>query len=257
LLLLKIAELNASESERSKADVPSIEECGSRLRTVDNRSLSIADTRKGSSPTSPQRHTQMSASRNISRWWDRECDKSGQPIRADVRAAAIEIWDKACGRTQRALGDATDAADLMERCVSRISRSLDRRQALLFSQKTSAMLMVAFSRELSRHAGRLRRTQPSGDASAMEEYLCASNWANEIDSRLDWERLVVRLSERSRMILALKTAGYDWKEIASSLTISVSVAKNSFWREIDGIAAELSRPDKCNRPRLYRKAAGN
>ena len=199
----------------------------------------------------------MSSSRNIPRWWDREFDKSGQPIRADVRASAIEIWDKVCSKTRSALGDATDAADLMERCVSRISRSLDRRQALLFSQKTSAMLMVAFSRELSRHAGRLRRTQPSGDASAMEEYLCGSNWANEIDSRLDWERLVVRLSERSRMILALKTAGHDWKEIASSLAISVSVAKNSFWREIDAAAAELSRPDKCNRPRLYRKAAGD
>jgi DNA-directed RNA polymerase specialized sigma24 family protein len=199
----------------------------------------------------------MSGSRNISRWWDREFDKLGQPIRADVRASAIEIWDKVCSKTRSALGDATDAADLMERCVSRISRSLDRRQALPFSQKTSAMLMVAFSRELSRHAARLRRTQPSGDASAMEEYLCASNWANQIDSRLDWERLIVRLSERSRVILALKTAGHDWKEIAASLAISVSVAKNSFWREIDAVAAELGRPDKCDRPRLYRKAAGN
>ena len=199
----------------------------------------------------------MSGSRNISRWWDREFDKSGQPIRADVRASAIEIWDKVCSKTRSALGDATDAADLMERCVSRISRSLDRRQALPFSQKTSAMLMVAFSRELSRHAAKLRRTQPSGDTSAMEEYLCGSNWASEIDSRLDWERVVVRLSERSRMILALKTAGYDWEEIASSLAITVSVAKNSFWREINAAAAELSRPDKCNRPRLYRKAAGN
>jgi hypothetical protein len=212
---------------------------------------------KGSSPTSPQRHTLMSGSRNISRWWDREFDKSGQPIRADVRASAIEIWDKVCSKTRSALGDATDAADLMERCVSRISRSLDRRQALPFSQKTSAMLMVAFSRELSRHAAKLRRTQPSGDTSAMEEYLCGSNWASEIDSRLDWERVVVRLGERSRMILALKTAGYDREEIASSLAITVSVAKNSFWREINAAAAELSRPDKCNRPRLHRKAVGN
>ncbi|GEM_PF-1353795 len=236
---------------------PRIEECGCWLRSVDNRSVGIADTRKGSSPTSPQRHTLMSGSRNICRWWDREFDKSGQLIRADVRASAIEIWDKVCSKTRSALGDATDAADLMERCVSRISRSLDRRQALPFSQKTSAMLMVAFTRELSRHAGRLRRTQPSGDATAMEEYLCASNWANEIDSRLDWERVVVRLSQRSQVILALKTAGYDWKEIASSLAISVSVAKNSFWREIDGIAAELRRPDKCSRPRTFRKAAGN
>lgn len=197
----------------------------------------------------------MSGSRNISRWWDREFDKSGQPIRADVRASAIEIWDKVCSKTRSALGDATDAADLMERCVSRVSRSLDRRQAPLYSQKTSAMLMVAFSRELSRHAGRLRRTQPSGDASAMEEYLSSSNWANEIDLRLDWERVVVRLSERSRMILALKAAGYDWKEISSSLGISVSAAKNSFWREIDAAMAEL-KPDKRNSLRLDRKTAG-
>jgi DNA-directed RNA polymerase specialized sigma24 family protein len=198
----------------------------------------------------------MSGSRTIPRWWDRECDKSGKSIRADVRASAIEIWDKASCKTRSVVGDVTDAADLMERCVSRVSRSLDRRQALPFSQKTSAMLMVAFSRELSRHAGKLRRTQPSGDASAMEEYLSPSDWASEIDSRLDLERVVLRLGPRSRAILALRSAGYDWKEIASSLDVTVSTAKNSFWREIDHALAQLSSPEKRQSPRHFRKAAG-
>jgi DNA-directed RNA polymerase specialized sigma24 family protein len=225
-----------------------------RLRTVDNRLLDIVDTRKQFLPQ--QRHTLMNGSHTIPRWWDREFDKSGKPIRADVRASAIEIWDKVSRKARSVVGDATDAADLMERCVSRVSRSLDRRQALPFSQKTSAMLMVAFSRELSRHAGKLRRTQPSGDASAMEEYLSPSDWASEIESRLDLEKVVLRLGLRSRAILALRTAGYDWYEIASSLNVTVSVAKNSFWREFERARAQLSRPEKCQKPRHFRKAAG-
>jgi DNA-directed RNA polymerase specialized sigma24 family protein len=197
----------------------------------------------------------MSTSQTIARWWDREFDKLGKPIRPDVRAAAVEIWEKVCSKAQSTLGDATEAPELMESCVSRVSRSLDRRQVPLFSQKTAAMLMVTFGRELSRYAAKLRRTQPKGDTIAMEEYLPSSDWAGAIDSRLDLERVLVLLSPRSRAILALRTAGYDWNEIAASLDLTVSVAKNSFWRDLDRALVHLRTSDKCKDSRYFQKAA--
>lgn len=198
----------------------------------------------------------MSASRSTARWWDREFDKTGKPIRADVRAAAVEIWEKICSRTQATIGDATDAPELMERCVSRVSLSLDRRHAPLFSQKTAAMLMVAFGRELNRYAAKLRRTQPKGDTIAMEAYLSTSDWSRAIESRLDLERVLLLLTPRSRAILALRTAGYDWNEIASFLELTVSVAKNSFWRELDRALAQLNTPGKTKNSQQFPKASG-
>ena len=160
-------------------------------------------------------------------WWDRETDREGR-------------------RVVFVLGDASDAADLMEVCVSRVSRNLDKRNVPSFSQKTPALLMVAFGRELSSYMAKLRRIEPVGDANQFSERLSVPSWANEVELRLDLEKLVRRISKRSRAILGLRDAGYDWNEIAALLGVSVSVAKNGFWRELREARVHVFMPPAAN-----------
>jgi hypothetical protein len=90
--------------------------------------------------------------RNAPVWWDRESDSSGRQIRADVRAAAHEIWPSACRHTQALLHDTGDAAELMEKAVAQVSQYLDRACADPYSQNTKGILMCAFCRAGTRQS---------------------------------------------------------------------------------------------------------
>jgi RNA polymerase sigma factor (sigma-70 family) len=164
-------------------------------------------------------------------WWDREIDREGRSIRRDVREAADAIWENACGRAKAVLGDTTDAAEIMEECVARVSQSLESRQEEPFSQNTVALLWVSFRNSVSNRAAKLRRQEPIADSELLEP-VAASGSLEAIESRIDLERLVRKLSARSRTILVLRHAGYEWKEIASLLRVTVPTAKSTFRREL-------------------------
>lgn len=51
------------------------------------------------------------------RWWDRDVDRAGRPIRVDVRTAAHEIWEQARRRARTLLGDDNDTAVIIEESV--------------------------------------------------------------------------------------------------------------------------------------------
>src|SRR5713226_7808278 len=102
-------------------------------------------------------------------WWDRDVDYTGRPIRADVRSAAHEVWGQACERVQAILGDTSDAAGLMERSVSQVSRYLDRRGTVPFAENTNGLLICAFCRALRRYALKLRRIELVCDINEFSE----------------------------------------------------------------------------------------
>src|SRR5450631_1096820 len=155
-------------------------------------------------------------------WWDREIDSAGRPIRADVRLAAHEIWGEACRRAQSLIADCGQAAELMESSVAQVSRYLDRRSVLVFSRELDGLLMCAFRRALYRYADRLNRLQPVGGAGELSSRVVDRTWTRQVDVRLELEQVVRLLCERSRTILALRYAGYTWKESAKLLGTSVS-----------------------------------
>jgi len=165
-------------------------------------------------------------------WWDNDVDRTGRPIRADVRAAAHSIWDKACGRVQTILGDMSDAPELMERCVEQVSRYLDRTGAGLFTQNTQGILMCAFCRALRRYATRLQRLQFVGGSADLSDRQFAPDWAALADLRLDLERLAPSLTRKCRTMLRLRSGGSDWKEIAEVLQMTDIAARAAFWREV-------------------------
>jgi DNA-directed RNA polymerase specialized sigma24 family protein len=170
--------------------------------------------------------------RNAPVWWDRELDSSGRQIRADVRAAAHEIWPNACRQARSLLGDVGDAAELMEQSVAQVSQYLDRSSANPFSQNTRGILMCAFCRALRRYAMKLNRLQLVGKSPELSERVRAPSWAALVDLRLDLEKLGCDLSDKGRKMFGLRRRGFDWKEIADALHMSKTAARTAFWREI-------------------------
>jgi hypothetical protein len=176
----------------------------------------------------------MSApSRRARLWWDRELDYTGRPIRADVRKAGHEVWGQACDRANAVLGDTGDAAELMERSVSRVSRYLDGIGSALFAESTNGLLISAFCRALRRYALKLRRLELVGGVSELSETLssrtCSSKEVYPLDAQMVARRL---LTARGRRLLALRTAGFEWKEIAELLRTTEGAARAEFSREL-------------------------
>jgi DNA-directed RNA polymerase specialized sigma24 family protein len=172
-------------------------------------------------------------------WWDREVDFTGRGIRADVRLAAHEIWREASRKTETVLADFWQASELMESCVMQVSRYLDRQAVPLYSRKVNGLLMLAFTRSLQRRAAKFKRLESVGGANDISGYDADDHWSRQTEARIDLENIVRQLSERSSTVLALRYAGYEWKEIAQLLGTSVASIRNSFWREVRQVASRM------------------
>lgn len=173
-------------------------------------------------------------------FWDRNCDSEGKPIRVDVRQAAQEIWDKVVRTTESVLGDYQEAAEILEICVARVSRYMDERGHGPFTQRTEALLFVAFRNALRSQAQKRRRLQSIGDAKLLDSHRTNSTWHKEIEVRLDVRKLVRALSPRSRLVLRLRSAGYNWVEVAGALGVPTANAKGEFWKEIKGLRSKTA-----------------
>lgn len=196
----------------------------------------------------------MARPENHVSWWDSDADRNGRPIRPDVRAAAQLIWDSARRRVQALLGDTSEAPELMERSVEQVSRYLEQSRAGLFTQNTTGILMSAFCRALRRNALKLNRLQFVGGSAELSERRIVADWAALVDLRLDLEKLGRDLTHKSRIMLGLRSSGFDWKEIAEVLQMTDTAARAAFWREIKrsrskkrepGLLGMSSRSDDC------------
>ena len=197
-------------------------------------------------------------------WWDRDYDGMGRPIRADVRAAAHEIWNRACVHAQATLGDHADAAEIMEISVERVSHYLNQRGVLLFSMAVSGLLTTAFRRQIQKRRHKTERLELLGGSADLDEQLRAPDWTADIDWQLDLRKIVRRLSQRSIRILLRRRDGIDWKPIAKELGIPESTAQNNFWREVrqaqlDVLRTHNPRKDNAKKtsPRGNREQRGS
>jgi AraC-like DNA-binding protein len=190
----------------------------------------------------------MASSERFLPWWDREIDEdTGRPFRPDVREAAHRVWKWVCLKAQEMFGDPGDAAEVLESSVKIISRYLDRNNVALHSADPGGLLAVACYRALRRLARRRRRIEFIGTSSELAEILRAPDWRDETDRRLFLEELSRRLEMRSRGILRLRIAGYDWKEIARMLGMSTSAVRQGFWRDVRKAHLRLLRTGNATR----------
>lgn len=175
----------------------------------------------------------MASSERFPPWWDHDSDEeTGKPFRPDVREAAHRVWKWVCCKTQDVLGDPSDAAEVLESSVKMISRYLDKNKVPLHSADPGGLLTLACYRALRRLARRRRRIEFVGTSSELADILRVPDWRREIDRRLFLEQLARELDSKSRSILRLRIAGYDWKQIALMLGMSASALRRGFWREV-------------------------
>jgi DNA-directed RNA polymerase specialized sigma24 family protein len=172
-------------------------------------------------------------------WWDRNIDRTGRPIRPDVRAAAHEIWSCAIRQALSLTSDSSQAPDLMENAVAQVSSYLDRGGVTLFSREINGLLMRAFQRGLHRHAVKLRRFKTLGTTGELSSQTVDRTSTRQLQAHIELEQIVGRLCARSRTVLALRYAGYTWKEAALALTISVPALRSAFWRDVERVKKEL------------------
>jgi DNA-directed RNA polymerase specialized sigma24 family protein len=130
----------------------------------------------------------------------------------------------------------------MENAVAQVSRYLDRIGAPLSSRK-HGLLMVAFCRNLRRHATRSARLELAGASTELENRIADECWVAQVNARLELEGIVRQLSDRNANVLLLRAAGYEWKEIADLFGTSVASLRNGFWRAIRRIRWELASAD--------------
>ncbi len=172
-------------------------------------------------------------------WWDRDVDRAGRSIRPDVRAAAHEIWGCACRRAQSLISDGSQAAEVMESTVAQVSRYLDRGGVMVFSREIDGLLMIAFRRALYRRAAKFKRLETWGGTGELSNRAVDRTWVRQVHAHLEFEQIVRLLSERSRTILALRCAGYTWKESAKLLGASVTAVRSAFWRDVARVKSGL------------------
>ncbi|HZQ20494.1 MAG TPA: sigma factor-like helix-turn-helix DNA-binding protein [Terriglobales bacterium] len=164
-------------------------------------------------------------------WWDRDQDNAGRPIRPDVQSAARELWAEACRRTASLLADNAPAGELMEKSVSQVSRYLDRIGAPSYPCK-NGLLLVVFTRTLRRYGRKLSRIELVGEPQQLGSWASNESWIAQTNARLDFDKIIQRLSQRSAEALCLRVCGYEWKEISNLLGTTVASVRSTFWREI-------------------------
>ncbi len=163
-------------------------------------------------------------------WWDKETDESGFRLRADVRAAAKQIWPRICAEVERMLGDSSDALELLENAVHSVSIYLQKRGAE--AHDPSGLLIVAVHRSARRLARNRGRLHVVGGSSELAEKLRAPDWVNDVERRIFVEQLVARLRPENRGILRLRLDDFSWHDIAKMLHTDPNIVRKEFWRDL-------------------------
>jgi DNA-directed RNA polymerase specialized sigma24 family protein len=135
----------------------------------------------------------------------------------------------------------------MDLAIAQASAYLDKNGIPLNSHSSThltSLMRRCFGRVLHRQAQKLKRLELVGSNLELSDLAADRTWSRQIDARVDFQRVILLLSEKCRTILTLRDAGYDWKEIANLLGTTVSAVKKLFFREIRELQFKFRRPGK-------------
>jgi len=81
-----------------------------------------------------------------------------------------------------------------------------------------------------------------GGSAELSERRIVADWAALVDLRLDLEKLGRDLTHKSRIMVGLRSSGFNWKEIAEVLQMTDTAARAAFWREIKHSRSKRHKP---------------
>lgn len=180
-------------------------------------------------------------------WWDRDIDRAGRPIRLDVREAALSVWQNASTRIQFVGCDPCRVADLIEKTIAQLSRYLNRHEIALFSRNIEGLVAYSLQRALRREAMKCNRLLPLNESVARSKCPSDEAWQRGILARVELQELMALLNDKSRSVLALRYAGYTWKESAQLLGESLACLRSAFWRDVNRVKRQFAR-QRSNEP---------
>ncbi len=177
-------------------------------------------------------------------WWDRELDDAGRVIRADVRSAAIKVWQNVCDVVEKVRGDTSEACELLDKAVTTISFYLDKKG--VGETDPGGLLVVAVHRAEKRRSRRERVIQAAGGTSELSEMLKAPDWVEFVERQLFLERLSSALSPATQAMLRLRMKGLTWTEIGKFLGKSPAAVRSQFWQDVRKAHLAILAPSKSS-----------
>ena len=166
------------------------------------------------------------------RWWDRELDDEGKPLRPDVRQAADSIWSRACAQVYRILGDRAEAPELFEQAVKETSLYLDKINSPPTNPK--GLLFKILRRLAVRIALRRNRVRTVGDLSDLPSLPTELSEAERLERKIFIDELCAVLRPESQGVLRLRLQGLSWEEIGEMFQVDPAVLQKRFWRDVRG-----------------------
>jgi DNA-directed RNA polymerase specialized sigma24 family protein len=178
--------------------------------------------------------------RHYPQFWNIETDRSGNPVSADVRVAAHQVWPVVLREVHWRCGDESEAAEIIEQAMLQTSRYLNRPGSAGPVQSMPGLVLTISRRLLRRRSRNWPRFQCLNWGN--QRALSVADWEDQANRAILVRELTSRLSHESARILTLRMGEYGWEEIALILNTTVSAAKNRFWRELGSLKAAASRP---------------
>jgi DNA-directed RNA polymerase specialized sigma24 family protein len=181
---------------------------------------------------SPCSLTQYSMPQSIERipWWDKEVDEAGRVIRADVRSAAVRVWEKVVVVVMKIRGDDSEASEILDEAVAAISFYLNKKG--IGPGDPGGLLIKAVSRIATHRARRERRIRAIGGTTELDELLSGGAWVESIERKLVLEKIVVALPPATQAILRLRLKDMSWKEIGRLVGLKPSIVRSRFWQDV-------------------------
>jgi DNA-directed RNA polymerase specialized sigma24 family protein len=167
--------------------------------------------------------------------WIQPRNKLGNPIGADLVAAAQRNWKRVISYAKRLGQDASRAAEELEGTVHSLSSLLERHPRLRDQIKNldDYVFWVAAHR-LSRSAAKEPPVEYVGSLDDLNSLHGAqdSSWVRRLENDLVLEEITGYLNKRARYLFSLRRMGWSWQDIGGNLGISANAVEIQFNRGV-------------------------
>ena len=155
-----------------------------------------------------------------------------------LAVAAEAAWPYALLCAWSYLNDGDAAHDLMDHAIEN-TKEYALRHAEFPDQKLKWRMKSAIRRRAQQQAANRRFEVPSGSLADFEN-ICVSQ--PEAEQHLYAREIIESLSPFAQSIANRRWLGYSWREIASELKMDHTVLRRAYFREIESLLDDLSRP---------------